>query len=99
MDLAAPTADETIAALVAIGFRPRLPVDASGFADASTRARWIEQKRMTVLSMWDPEDPLRSVDLFVENPIDFEELWANADALDLGTTFANVASIGDPAPS
>ena len=54
---------------------------------------------MTVLSMWDPEDPLRSVDLFVENPIDFEELWANADALDLDTTFANVASIGDPAPS
>ena len=29
---------------------------------------------MRVLSLWDPHHPIREVDLFVENPIDFDLL-------------------------
>ena len=43
----------------------------------------------------DPGDPLRSVDLFVENPISFEELWSGADLVDLDGTPARIASIPD----
>lgn len=95
VDLAPEAARDAVAALVAMGFRPRVPVDASDFADASIRARWIEQQGMTVFAMWDPGNPMRSVDIFVENPIDFEELWANADTVDLVETSARVASISD----
>ncbi len=95
VDLSPQTAGDAISTLVGIGFRPRVPVDAAGFADATIRARWIEQQGMTVFSMWDPDDPMRSVDVFVENPIDFEELWANSESLDLGGTLARVASVRD----
>jgi hypothetical protein len=50
---------------------------------------------MQVFSMWDPDDPMRSVDLFVDNPIDFEELWRRSEIVPLGNTTARVASIPD----
>ena len=95
VDLAPRGAADAIDALTAIGFRPRLPVEASGFADPAVRERWITQHGMRVFSMWDPDDPLRSVDLFVEYPIDFEELWARSVVVDIDGTPVRVASIAD----
>lgn len=95
VDLAAEPAGEAIAALTQMGFLPRAPVDPMDFADASVRERWIEQQGMTVFSMWDPADPMRSVDLFVVNPIDFEELWADSELVDLAGVSARIASIRD----
>lgn len=95
VDLSPRAAADAVSALVGIGFRPRVPVDALDFANASARARWAEQQGMVVFSLWDPHNPMRSVDLFVENPIDFDELWANSEDVDLGTTSTHVASIRD----
>jgi hypothetical protein len=95
VDLEPQRAEAAIDALVAIGFRPRLPVDTAGFADPAVRRSWIEEKGMTVFSLWDPDDPTRAVDLFVRQPIPFEELWARSRSIDLGTVHARVASIDD----
>lgn len=95
VDLTPRAAANAIGALTAIGFHPRLPVEADGFADPTVRERWITEKGMTVFSMWDPDDPLRSVDLFVEQPIDFEELWARSVVVDIDGTPVRVASIED----
>jgi len=59
-------------ALESLGYSPRVPVTASGFADPAQRARWIEEKGMQVLNFhsdWHRETP---VDLFVTEPFDFE---------------------------
>jgi len=95
VDLSPSSARDTLEALVGLGLRPRAPVDASGFADLETRSRWIEEQGMRVFSMWDPNNAMRQVDLFVENPIDFEELWANARSVDVGHSAARIASIPD----
>lgn len=95
VDLAPRAAANAIEALTSIGFHPRLPVEADGFADPAVRERWIAQQGMTVFSMWDPDDPLRSVDLFVEQPIDFEELWRRSVVVDIDGTPVRVASIED----
>ena len=95
VDLDPDAAADAIAALTAIGFRPRLPVDASGLADPSVRERWIAEQGMTVFSLWDPDDPLRSVDLFVDPPIDFEGLWSRSVAVDVDGVPVRVASIPD----
>ena len=50
---------------------------------------------MKVFSMWDPENPLLSVDVFVENPIDFGELWERSEVVELGDSQPRVASIAD----
>jgi len=95
VDLAPQAAANALDALTSIGFRPRLPVEVDGFADPAVRERWINQQGMTVFSMWDPDDPLRSVDLFVEQPIDFEELWARSVVVDIDGTPVRVVSIED----
>lgn len=95
VDLSPAAASRAIDALVATGLRPRAPVEPHGFADPETRSRWMAEQGMRVFSMWDPAHPMRSVDLFVENPVDFEEMWARSECLSLVSTIVRVASIPD----
>jgi hypothetical protein len=95
VDLAPAEARKTIAALTALGLRPRAPVDALAFADEATRRTWVAEKGLRVFSLWDPANPLREVDLFVESPIDFAALWERAEVLPLDATNVRVACIAD----
>jgi hypothetical protein len=95
VDLAPREARRAIEALTAIGLRSRAPVDPIGFADPEIRGTWMREKAMRVFSMSDPANPLRQVDLFCESPIDFDQLWNRAEAVDLGGLAVRVASIPD----
>jgi hypothetical protein len=95
IDLTPAEAEKAISALEATGLRPRAPVRGVEFADAEKRRQWIERKGMRVFSLWDPKNPLREVDLFVEPPIPFEELYARAELLVIGRASIRVASIPD----
>jgi hypothetical protein len=95
VDLAPDEARRAIGALVGLGFRARPPVEPYAFADAAVRNEWIREKGMRVFSMWDPAQPLREVDLFVEHPVEFEGLWTRAEVMSLGATGVRVASIPD----
>ena len=48
-----------------------------------------------MFSMVDPNDPLRSVDLFVDEPVPFEELFERADSVELTRIVIRVASTSD----
>ncbi len=50
---------------------------------------------MRVFSMWKPDEPLLSVDLFAEHPIEFDLLWSRAEVTDLGLVSVRIASIPD----
>ena len=45
--------------------------------------------------MFDPSNPMRVVDLFVDHPVPFEELWSRSQELELRDTIVRVASIPD----
>lgn len=96
VDLSPPEAAKVIDALQALDLHPTAPVEAEGFADAATRAGWVRDKNMEVFSLTDPTDPLRQVDLFIRDPIPFEELWARSMLVSLGgATSARIAAIPD----
>ena len=95
VDLAPEESRKAIDTLVGIGFRARAPVDATLFADAQVRAAWIRDKHLRVFSLWDPLQPVREVDLFVESPIAFAALWERSVLIDIGETQVRVASIDD----
>jgi len=67
-----------LAALAALGFRPRAPVPAEQFADPAIRRRWISEKGLTVFTMSSPLHEATEVDLFVESPLDFDSAYKSA---------------------
>lgn len=95
VDLDPTEARKAVEALLGLGLVPSAPVDALDFADPSAREGWVREKNMRVFSMQDPNDVFRRVDLFVEEPMDFEGLWARSTVVPLQTTNARIASIPD----
>lgn len=95
VDLAPEEALKAIDVLTTLGLVPRVPVAASEFADRDKRESWIRDKNMRVFTMLDASNPLRQVDLFVESPIPFDDLWRRAEILPLAGTSVRVASIDD----
>ena len=77
LDVVIPVKPEAVRgafrALEKLGYRPRIPVTAEGFADPEQRARWIEQKGMTVLNFHSDLHAGTPVDVFVTEPFDFPE--------------------------
>ena len=95
LDLQRSAAERAMRALAAIGLRPRAPVEPEEFADERTRKSWIRDKGMKVFSLFDPGNPLLSVDVFAEHPVDFESLYARAEECDIGGIPVRIASIPD----
>jgi hypothetical protein len=95
VDLAPGPARRVIETLGDLGLKPAAPVDPMGLADPSIRTGWVAERGMLVFTMRDPDDPLRQVDLFVNEPIPFEELWARSEPVALGALTVRVASIPD----
>jgi hypothetical protein len=59
------------------------------------RRHWIEEKNMRVFSLWKLDEPLLSVDLFVEHPIEFDLIWSRAEVMALGSVSVRIVSIPD----
>jgi hypothetical protein len=66
------------AALSGLGYQPRVPVTAEGFADPEQRRRWIEEKGMTVLNLYSETHRTTPIDLFVTEPFDFNEAYGKS---------------------
>lgn len=81
-------------ALSDLGFHPRAPVPAESFADSRTRQEWIRDKNLQVFSFWSDAGPLE-VDLFVEEPFDFDDAYSRAVRAPLKSITVSVVSRED----
>ncbi len=95
VDLAPEQAEKVISTLTTLGLVPQLPLNPSDFANPQTRQTWNREKNMQVFSMIDPQNPLRIVDLFVENTIPFEDLWSRSTTVHVDTVSIRIASLTD----
>ena len=60
-----------------IGFEPNVPIDPTQFVREEVRKAWITEKGMMVLSFRRPSNVFEIIDVFVEEPRPFEQLWDN----------------------
>lgn len=72
-----------VRALKLLDYRPRVPVPFEEFIDPARRREWAEQKGMTVFSLFSPAHPSTEVNLFVDMPLEYERLRANAVNLEI----------------
>lgn len=95
IDLEEEQAHAAINALLGLGLRPGLPVDAHDFADPETRQRWVTTRNLTAFSLRHPEQPMLEVDLLATSPIAFDDLWGRATTVEIGTVSVRIAAISD----
>jgi hypothetical protein len=85
--------EKFVAVMNDMGFRPRVPVPAESFISASNRKSWIEEKNMQVFSFFQPSQAISLIDVFVKEPIPYDELKKDAEAKQLGPITIPVVSI------
>lgn len=95
VDLAPEQAALAMRTLQSLGFTPRAPVPAEQFADAGKRKEWIEQKGMTVFSLFNPSNPMLSIDVFVHHPIPYAALRSRAERMVIDSVPVYICSIDD----
>lgn len=65
--------------LSVLGYRLRVPVAASDFADPAKRESWIRDKNMVVFQLVSDLHPTVAIAVFVQEPFPFDAEWAHAD--------------------
>ncbi len=65
-------------ALASLGYKPFVPVKSSDFADPDIRKIWIEEKNMIVFQLYSEQHEATRIDLFVNEPFDFDEEYNKA---------------------
>jgi len=63
-----------ISAINELGYKPKPPVKAEDFIDPLKRKTWKEEKDMEVFSFYHPTMPINLIDVFVDEPIRFDEI-------------------------
>lgn len=95
--LAQPNPSNAMRVLSELGYRPRVPVSPDEFADPQRRESWIKEKGMTVFSMFNDSMPETSVDLFVNEPFDFDSEYQTAEVhaigADISAPFASIPTL------
>jgi hypothetical protein len=69
---------KAVQALSDLRYRPRAPVSLELFADPVHRRQWIEEKGLTVFSLFSAEHPATEIDLFIDPPLVFSDAYARA---------------------
>jgi len=58
-----------------LGLKPKIPVRLEDLVNPEKRREWIESKGMKVFSLFDSKNPFFLLDVFVEIPFDFDEVY------------------------
>lgn len=87
--------ERALNALASLGFQPQVPVPLSSFAHPEIRETWLRDKNMTVFSLWHPDYPGFAVDLFVQEPFDFDTVHRRALRVSLADVDVTVVSRED----
>lgn len=61
--------------MTGMGFCPKVPVTGRQFAKKENREEWKRDKNMLVFSYVNPNNPLELIDVFVDEPKPFQEMF------------------------
>jgi predicted nucleotidyltransferase len=99
MDIMVDLSDENLARIVDVmsrhGYSPRVPVSPEELISAEKRDEWIREKGAIVFTFINRQKPFKQIDIFLCNPIDFEEAYKNKVVMTIGDMKMNIISIDD----
>ncbi|MFA5793510.1 MAG: hypothetical protein WC980_00360 [Candidatus Brocadiia bacterium] len=85
--------DRFFDAIAKLGYQPRLPVTKEQFKDENKRQEWIKTKNMKVFSFFHPKEHLKTIDVFIKEPIRFDRMAKAAKKIRIKNIAIPVLSI------
>ena len=76
LSLDAANVEHALQVLKKLDYRPRAPVAIEEFADPVKREQWQTEKGLKAFSLYSPSHPETEVDLFINDPLGFDEAYA-----------------------
>jgi hypothetical protein len=67
-----------MASLLKIGYHPVVPITAEEFSNPENRKFWKREKNMLVLKFWSDSHQRTPIDIFIDEPFDFDVEWERA---------------------
>jgi len=95
IDLAEENLFKVVSIMDRLGYKPRVPVKPGEIISPAKRNEWIEQKGAVVFTFVHLDRPYRHLDIFLNNPIDFEKAYSRSKIFQVGNVKIRVASIED----
>jgi len=93
IDLSPENVALAMSALSSEGLICKVPIRLEDFGSEEIRHSWIKDKGMRVLGFTKSNNPLISVDIFVEYPVEFSLLYKDSANVQLGAEFIRVCSL------
>ena len=69
-----------------LGLQPRLPLALDDFINGEKRKSWIVDKDMVVYSLYDAKNPFFLLDIFIQEPFHFEEVYEKRKKIEFENT-------------
>jgi hypothetical protein len=76
-----------------LGLKPKLPVKIEDIVDEKKRMKWITEKKMKVFSLYDTKNSFFLLDIFVDVPFDFDEVYKRRKKVRFENTIVSVVPI------
>ncbi len=99
LDIMADLSDDNIVKIVDVmekfDYAPRVPVNPHEFISKERRDEWVKEKGAVVFTFIDPKNPYKHIDIFLSNPVNFEQAYSRKGVIAIGDIKINIASIDD----
>ena len=94
-DLSEKNLSKVIEIMEKFGYTPRVPVNPHEILSDEKRDEWIKKKGAVVFTFIDLNEPFKHIDIFLSNPIDFEEAYSRKELMTIGDVRVSIVSIDD----
>lgn len=99
LDIMVDLSDQNLSKLVEVmdkfDYTPRVPVNRHEILSKEKRDEWINKKGAVVFTFINQGSPYKQIDIFLSNPIDFEEAYLRRALIVIGGVKVSIVSIDD----
>jgi len=95
IDLSDKNLSKVVDVMEKFAYTPRVPVNPHEFISEEKRDEWIKKKGAVVFTFIDLKKPFKQIDIFLSNPIDFEEAYSRREVMTIGGVKVSIVSIDD----
>lgn len=95
VDLTAENIEKFDTVMKSLNYQPVLPIKIQSVVDENDRKEMIKSKNLIAFSFFNPANNIMNVDVLIDTPFQFNELWKNKVTRKAGETELYLVSVND----